>query len=483
MKLKKISVFLVDINRRWIMTLSLVSLFLWWPASTTLANTHLMTKGGQFVDAQGAVVVLRGVNVAGNSKVPPFLTINNGAELDPLKHWGFNVIRLLFIWEAFEPERGHYNLDYLEGYAKIVEWAHERQIYTIIDIHQDAFSRYQQNGCGDGFPRWAVPPSITADTPDNGKNCKNWGVNMLLDMDMHNSWHHFYRNTYGVRDRYLQMLSKLAAHFTNHPGVIGYDLLNEPMGWERTEILPLYEDAEAAVRAKDASAIIFLCPHALVSSGINSLLEKPKFGNVVYAPHYYSASVMSIGTWLGFSTDSVFKRMASKAREWNAPLLIGEFGAPARTRRVESYMDALYSSLDQHLASGTQWNYTPGWNEHDYDGWNGEDLSIVDDRGQPRANFVPRAYPQRITGSDISFVATVSRNNQQAAEVTLSWDHQVGIGETKLFVPRSELFGQHAIAVETTGEQLACSFDTEERYVTCTSDVPGKKSLHIHVVP
>ncbi len=30
----------------------------------------------------------------------------------------------------------------------------ELGILTIVDMHQDSYSRYLNKGCGDGFPKW-----------------------------------------------------------------------------------------------------------------------------------------------------------------------------------------------------------------------------------------------------------------------------------------------------------------------------------------
>ena len=82
------------------------------------------------------------------------------------------------------------------------------------------------------------------------------------------------------------------------------------------------------------------------------------------------------------ATDLAFWTMTGKAEEWNVPLFLGEFGAHADTLNGPAYVDLQYERLDDHFASGAQWNWTPAWTEEERDGWNREDLSITDDSGE-----------------------------------------------------------------------------------------------------
>ena len=51
-----------------------------------------------------------------------------------------------------------------------------------------------------------------------------------------------------------------AVAFAGNPGILGYDLLNEPEGDEVTEIAPLYADIAARIRKHDTAAILFIEP-------------------------------------------------------------------------------------------------------------------------------------------------------------------------------------------------------------------------------
>ena len=136
---------------------------------------ELDIKGRWFVDPQGRRVILRGVNLGGDCKVPypdggtnhpsdfrdhrevsfigrPFPLAEAREHFGRLKHWGFNCLRLLTTWEAVE-HKGPGILDtaYLDYFAEISRLAGEFGLYVFIDFHQDVWSRMSG---GDGAPGW-----------------------------------------------------------------------------------------------------------------------------------------------------------------------------------------------------------------------------------------------------------------------------------------------------------------------------------------
>ena len=444
-------------------------------ASPALAAPPLHVEGSRFVDPLGRTVILRGVNVAGDSKVPPFTPASDPAIFEPLQAWGMNVVRLIFTWEAYEPSPGVYDQAYLDYYAAAARAAREHGLYVIVDFHQDAFSRFSIGGCGDGFPAWALPPDIPPATPDNGPACSSWGIKMQSDVDMKAAWQAFHSDAHGAKTRYLAMVESVSAHLAGEPGVIGYDLLNEPWGDEVTEIGPLYEEAATAVRKASPDAIVFVSPQALTSAGTQTKLLRPSFDNLAYAPHFYDATVVLFDSWSGVEPDAPFETMGSIAEAWNVPLFLGELGAPAPTEDGALYLDSMYAHLDARLASGAQWVYTPGWTEERKDGWNDEDFSIVDSSGAPRENFHPRPYPAKVSGVPTHFRAPETAPDGPSIELT--WEHDPTRGITELFVPRQAFFATDQVTVETTGEDVECAWSGS--WLLCTSPDAGTRTVRI----
>ncbi|SPE27347.1 exported hypothetical protein [Candidatus Sulfopaludibacter sp. SbA6] len=305
---------------------------------TNLPEGKLCTQGKYFKDRNGRTVLLRGVNLAGTSKIPPFLALpkkggvmgfvlNNGvmntasfdfignsdfSELDPLPAWGLNVIRLLFVWEAYEPVQGTGSQRYLDYLSRIVDEAWSRGIYTIIDFHQDAYARFLAGGCGEGFPQWSIPPGITLDKPVNDASCANWMLKAFgfdyirfwkdltsgnwndlfagqFDPRVHSAFHDFYADTNGVRSHYRQVMANLASTFSGKKGAIGYDVLNEPFSDPlESELTSLYGDVANDIRQGDPYALLFLEPNLLTDTGKLTLVKPPSgVPGVVYAPHFY----------------------------------------------------------------------------------------------------------------------------------------------------------------------------------------------------
>ncbi len=432
----------------------------------------LRVVGQHFVGPDRRVVLLRGVNLGGDGKLPPFPTPDDPVLLDRLTELGFNAIRLPFIWEAYEPEPGRYDEAYLARLVAVTASAWARGLYAIIDIHQGGFARTLCYGCGAGFPLWAVSPRATPHPPDNS-GCKAWALLELADPGVHRSFADFYADTYGVRARYLAMLGRVAGAFAAVPGVVGYDPLNEPWGDERREIAPLYRDAAAALRARHPTAILFLEGRGPTATGFRTRLPHPGLDNIAFAPHYYEplAVVWADGRGRTAVIDRAFGRMEEKAAEWGVPLLVGEFGIPGGARRAGDYIDSHYDRLDAALASAMQWTVSPRWSPQAGDGWNGEDFSLLDDAGRPRPNYRPRPYPHRVAGVPVRFQFEATAPPRGEPRLEFVWAHHPGLGPTEIVVPAG-LFPPSSRATAEPGDAI-CLWDQSRRLLTCDAPRPA----------
>src|SRR6478672_11439749 len=146
-------------------------------ASASLSFLGVGGTGGpsglaQLVDSSGREVLLKGVNVDGladyfrEDEQPPYPTAPaayaKGAcpaddptvegvdvcsyDFSQLAPLGYNVIRLNISWSLLEPAPGRIDGTYLRRIAQVVGWAKRAGIYVVIDMHQDAWSKYLYTG-------------------------------------------------------------------------------------------------------------------------------------------------------------------------------------------------------------------------------------------------------------------------------------------------------------------------------------------------
>ncbi|MBY8826162.1 glycoside hydrolase family 5 protein [Sphingomonas colocasiae] len=244
--------------------------------------------GGLFLDASGGQMMLRGVNLGGDCKVPwpdggtqfpsdfsdhrsvsfvgrPFPIDEADEHLGRIAGWGFNTLRLLTTWEAVEHAGpGLYDGDYLDYFAEVARIAGTHGLHLFVDFHQDVWSRMSG---GDGAPGWtfeavgldftrfdaAEAAHVMQARYDYGSAEKlqaaypqmSWGSNYRLPANGI-MWSLFWGGRLFapgfeiegetvqdfLQNRYLGAMDQIARRLAGLPNVIGFDTLNEPgLGW------------------------------------------------------------------------------------------------------------------------------------------------------------------------------------------------------------------------------------------------------------
>jgi hypothetical protein len=257
-------------------------------AQNARALPALHIAGDRFHDAHGRQVILRGVNLGGDCKVPwpsggtqfpsdfsdhkdvsfvgrPFPIEQADEHLARLAHWGFNCVRLLTTWEAVEHAGpGQHDQDYLDYIAEISARAGRHGLYLFVDFHQDVWSRMTG---GDGAPGWVFAAAGLDFTKFHAAGAAHvmqhvydyesdvrrqpqypqmsWGSNYRLPANAI-MWTLFwcgalYTPEHGVageniqhylQRHYLGSIDAIAARVRDMPHVLGFDTLNEPgTGW------------------------------------------------------------------------------------------------------------------------------------------------------------------------------------------------------------------------------------------------------------
>ena len=96
----------------------------------------------QFVDESGRSVLFHGVNIV--YKQAPYIPSQevfdpeeslSNEDIQNLKKWGMNFVRLGVMWEAVERQPGVYDIEYLTKINNLITKLGEAGIYTLVDAH------------------------------------------------------------------------------------------------------------------------------------------------------------------------------------------------------------------------------------------------------------------------------------------------------------------------------------------------------------
>jgi hypothetical protein len=306
-------------------------------------------KGGSwFRDEAGRYVLFRGVNFGSRSKLPPYLPIapldindiskldlrkeieSVKTELDLLKDLGFNIIRLLISWKAIEP-RPNPNLDellpegkeYLTCMKEIVDELYSRNIYIILDFHQDIANEVYG---GDGFPDWTLAIDKEHERPKVANPDKKWQMKYIINKSLKQTFKSFWENeltnmdegleNFPVRTHLEKTIGQTVKFFKSlnngqgHPAILGVEPFNEPhpsvlpkKDFEIKYLMDFYSNVNAEIRKVDENLFIFIEPRVdwTVSSGDGGM------------PVSYGASPLAVKD--SFNLDFIKKVMVDKKIE------------------------------------------------------------------------------------------------------------------------------------------------------------------------
>lgn len=384
-------------------------------------------------------------------RVPPVCE-NDFPEMARL---GFNVVRLSVSWSLLEPKPGEYSRLYLDRIAQVVGWARASGIYVVLDLHEDAYSRFLPrpvpaplpNGTPpvlsdhDGAPAWAV---ITDGLPS-----ERFTGQREINPAMGAAFTNFWLNTWvavsqgsapgrGLQDHYIGALAALVARFQADSAVAGYNIFNEPWPgfvapppFDDLLLLPFYRRAIDAVTGSgdglpcpasspglagcgypdlglhDTRQLFFLeADHLRSQLDFQTGLSLPVSSapNLVYAIHAYTHKFTLdalIGqppqraTYPFGGYEQSYADGENEARLMGAALFVDEFGnEPAADGLLLANQ---LREQEQHLTGSTYWPWKencdagPTWGV--YAGIFGEvaDQRCAYDRGSSRLAAAPQA--------------------------------------------------------------------------------------------
>lgn len=387
----------------------------------------------RIVDADGRQVLLRGVNL--NSlgeygQADPDLDPTfpyDAADFAEMATLGFDAVRLLLSWSRLEPEPGEIDADYLAEVHTAVDDAADQGLYTVLDVHQDAYSKYvaspegttcpagQSPGLGwDGAPEWATLTDGASTCASDTGGRESAGAVVA-------AWDNFWANTDGIQDHLVDVWERLGEEFGTDPAVAGYDLLNEPgfgPGVDGTNVAlgEYYGRAIEAVRRGEATAgaesphLVFVEP-VILWSGLGDAPIPTDFTDdtdVVFSPHLYAESISAPTVTIAEG----FANAQAKADALGTTFWVGEYGWFGDPDEQAGLVQEYGRQEDRHLVGGAWWQWRQACGDphsvnnpdreapavlvhlHRTSCPDGEDLGLT----QPWATILSRTYPRAAPG-------------------------------------------------------------------------------------
>jgi endoglycosylceramidase len=329
------------------------------------------------VDEDGRQVLLRGVNLNGlgdyyqaNPDLPPNVPVEE-SDFEEMATFGFDVVRLLVSWSRLQPEPGVIDDDYIAEIRTAVDQAGAHGIYVVLDMHQDAYSKYVATPEGetcpagtnpakgwDGAPEWAT---IT----DGASTCIIGEVRETSPASI-TAFENFWTNRDGIQDHFRDAWAALATEFAADPTVAGYDLFNEPgtgssADQEPARLGEFYGRTIDAIRAAEAEVddgfdhIVFFEPHAAWGTFGTMPVPEATFTddqNIVFAPHIYAGSIAPTVT-----VKQGFTYAAEAAATFDVTFWSGEWGWFGEDEESLAELATYAAEEDRYMVGGTWWQW------------------------------------------------------------------------------------------------------------------------------
>ena len=446
-------------------------------AQPALAATRepLGHQGRWITDADGRVVVLHGVNVVPSGfEDPPETPGGAGfarADAAFLADQGFNVVRLGLFYGGAEPQPGAYADPYLSNYEQVQAQIAAEGMLTLLDMHQDQYGpKYR----GRGFPSWAALDDGAPNTQ------QGFPSGYLSNPALLRAYDNFWDNATGpggrrLQDGFAEAWRRVAARFAAKPGVLGYDIFNEPWpgsayptcvstegcpsgGFDQTTLTAFSNRIIAAIRSADPRRLAFYEPNLQFDFGAKTGHGKAADANTGMSFHDYCLGAAPglphapdpTGQCRDQGEKRVFQNAEAHSARTGAALLLTEFGDV-----VDPVIHERIAELaDEFMVGWTVWGWFRAAGQIKKDP---RKPPSADNLQQGLLDVLVRPYPQAVAGTPKRW-----RFNRRAREFRLAYSTaRVGGGGarfpdgaiTEVMVPRRQY--PRGYRVEVAGADVA----------------------------
>ena len=450
-------------------------------------------------------------------------------DLAQMAAFGFNSLRLPLSWSLLEPERGRFNQLYVDRVAQVVGWAKAAGMYVIIDMHQNAYSRFigrvsppplPGGTTGNlryytGAPAWAT---ITDGFPP-----EQYAGQRELNPAVLEANSNFWYDRNGIQDEYIAAVAFLAQRFKDDSTVAGFSVFNEPLpgwnlppGFEDLLLFPFYRrviDAITGVRdglpcwtgfympsfcgyrdlgVHDLHHLFFLEAGLLreVTDFPTHLgLRVSSYPNLVLSLHAYThfytidhllnpkqSPDQASYPWGGY--DQSYALGEREAKAMNAALFVSEFGFPPGTAG-DLVIASQLLEMEQHRVGFAFWT----WKENGDGNWSMFESAKPNQTPEPssgclrldRERLLARVYPRSSADPNISY-----HYDSDTGAFTLRAQGRSGDAPTVVYIPR-EVTGAVMAAGGLTNETVDVNPDGS-RLVTASA-TGGAFSIAVAAAP
>ena len=361
-----------------------------WATCTGAASAATYGHAGRFItDGQGRVVTLHGFNLVNKIQASGYAPDAIGFGRDDARFIagnGFNVVRLGIIWKGLEPQPGVYDDTYLNRIYRTYRMLHKQGIAVLLDFHQDMYNERFQ---GEGAPDWAVVGQAASENPSPQAG---FPTNYVLQNALNHAYDAFWANEQvpgtgrGVQDFYAAAWAHVAKRFRNAPGIVGYNLFNEPwMGtplqqcalsgggtspdacgisqFEATTLTDFHRRVTRAIRRVDKRTMVFPAPILTFDfggvTGVGKVDKRAGLAFNAYCgqrdPAIGALLPFLVGKPCSFSANLSFTHALDESRRNGDALFMTELGA---TDDLSGFSDYLNGANALSLS----WTYWAYWN-------------------------------------------------------------------------------------------------------------------------
>jgi endoglycosylceramidase len=408
-------------------------------------RVDLATK--HYVDDDNRVRIFHGVNAV--YKTAPYHpsfgafdpeTSLNEEDIRNLHSWGVNFIRLGMMWPGVEPQRGQYNMTYINVMKQLIETLQRYDIFVLLDCHQDLLS---PKFCGEGVPDFAAivdpltppfpSPSLFEPLPTDPntgypetKACLEYEfARFYLASATNSAFQNLYDDKDGIKQSFGAFWQLVAKNFAKYPNVMGYELINEPWAgdvYRNLKLLypkyadlhnlqPFYDYLATQIRQIDEETLIFF-EQNLVDNG---LLDQTGFTHVPGGDQYSNRSVLSYHIYCGFTNrtgdpgswtivcdgvqDLIYEFAMKEVRRLGAGGFMTEFGALDDLPNGIDNIVNLLNMADTFQQSWSWWQYK-SYNDITTSATGGSESFYNTDGSLQNAKVkaLARTYPMAIAG-------------------------------------------------------------------------------------